>query len=101
MGDEDKSETASGLWDREAMGERELIPVVVIEVEASFVLLEALHKGGPVLYNVITFMAINIHTVLPLPISPSQPVHPTMSRAHGNGGLVDARKPESILHLRP
>ena len=33
MGDKDKSEMASSLRDREAMGERELIPVVVIEVE--------------------------------------------------------------------
>ena len=70
-------------------------------MEASFVLLEVLHEGGPVLYDVVTFMAINMHTVLLLPILPSQPVHPTMSHALGNGGLVDARKPELILHLRP
>ena len=101
VGDKDKSETASGLWDREAMGEWELIPIVVIEVEALFVLLEVLHEGGPVLYDVVMFMAINIHTILPLPISPSQPVHPMMSCALRNGGLVDAHKPELILHLRP
>ena len=69
---EDESKTASGLGDMKAMGGREFLPIVIPEVEAVFVLLETLHKGGSILHNVFALMTINIHTVFLSPIPPSQ-----------------------------
>ena len=49
---EDESKTASGLRDMKATGGREFLPIVIPEVKAAFVLLETLHKGGPIVHNV-------------------------------------------------
>lgn len=68
----DKLKMASSLGHMKATGRWELHPIVIPEVKTLFILLKMIHKHGPVLHNVFAFMAIDVHTILLLPVLPSQ-----------------------------
>jgi hypothetical protein len=97
MCDKDKSESANCPGYRKARGGGELLPIIIPEVKALFILLEMLNKGIPVLNNVFMFVTINIHTILLPPIPPSQPFQPTMCHVLRNSGLFDTCKLEPVV----
>ena len=70
VGDEDE-------WKR--MGMWKQISVVVPNLELRFVIHPSINKGISIGHNINSFMAIKIHPVLPLSISPLQFGKPPMS----------------------
>ena len=81
---QDEAEAAMSLWDWEAIGTWELVPVIIPKMETALVLAKSCHKHMPILNHILSFMPIQIHTVLVSPILPSKLAQPAMGcSCHG------------------
>ena len=70
MGNENKAEASDRSKHREACRAREFISCIVSGVKSEFVIFESFDECLPIFYDVLTFMAIHVHSVLMFPIPP-------------------------------
>ena len=75
MCDKNQTEAAHCTRHKEARGTRKFIPRIIPGMKMTFIFLETVDKSSLILHNVLTFVAVNIHSTM-FSISPTQFAEP-------------------------
>jgi len=68
----DGDESKARVWDRKAVWPWEFIAFIIPFMEVMFVLFPVADESMMIFHNIVSFMAINIHPILYLPILPAK-----------------------------
>lgn len=78
---------------------RQGISVIIPKLESCFVFRPSINKGLSIGHHIFSFMAVEIHSICFLPISPLQLGKPPVCRRLRNTGFVDPQLSKDCLHL--